>query len=273
MKAINRIDAGYYSVPELLACFISRDLEDGGKIGIGQNLAIARAGVLLAHLTHAPNMIIHFAYTTTNLLHVPKIGYFELESDQRGAIWGESVYVDEQDVLWIRDKIKKFRFFIGGLQIDKYGNSNLIGIGPDYKRLKVRGPGGVGTCMMSANAKYYYIILNNHDKRTLVDKCDYISALGYGDGPGTRQRLGLPGGGPKYCITPFCIMDFDEKTRRMRLKSVHPGVTIEQVLENTGFDLVIPKNVPITEPPTEEELEILRARCDPEGVLRQGVLQ
>jgi glutaconate CoA-transferase subunit B len=80
--------------------------------------------------------------------------------------------------------------------------------------------------------------------------------------------MGIPGGGPKYCITPLCVIDFTEDEKRMRLKSVHPGVTVDTVKENTGFQLVIPSSVPETEPPATEELKILRSRVDIAGRLR-----
>jgi len=80
--------------------------------------------------------------------------------------------------------------------------------------------------------------------------------------------MGIPGGGPKYCITPLCIMDFAEDSKRMRLKSLHPGVALETVQQATGFELVIPDTLPVTEPPTTDELHVLRTRVDPDGRLR-----
>jgi len=113
-------------------------------------------------------------------------------------------------------------------------------------------------------------VLNSHTPRVLVERCDYISAYGWGSGgEDARSRLGLPGGGPRYVVTPLCVMDFEEDTHRMRLRSVHPGVSIESVRDNTGFDLVIPPSVPVTDPPSSEELRILRTRVDTAGRLRR----
>jgi len=118
-------------------------------------------------------------------------------------------------------------------------------------------------------ARRHYIVTEHHTKRLFVEKCDYISALGFGDGsPGLREKLSLPGKGPKYCVTPLCVFDFTPDTGRMRLYSLHPGVTLEQVLENTGFEFEFPEKIPETPPPTAEEIELLRQRIDPEGLLR-----
>ena len=94
-----------------------------------------------------------------------------------------------------------------------------------------------------------------------------MSALGHGDGPDYRKKWHIPG--PAMCVSPMAGMDFEEATKTMRLKSVHPGFTVSHVIENTGFELIIPKNVPFTDPPTESELEILRKRVDPTGLLRE----
>ena len=100
----------------------------------------------------------------------------------------------------------------------------------------MRGPGGVGTASMGTNIGRYYLYVNNHNKQTLTERLDWRSSFGYGEGGAdARKKLDLPGGGPRFCITPLCIFDFEEQTKRMRLKSVHPGVTVEQVLASTGF--------------------------------------
>jgi len=111
--------------------------------------------------------------------------------------------------------------------------------------------------------------LNNHTPRLLVEKCDFISAFGWGDGGAdARKRLGIPGGGPQLCITPLCVMDFAEDTKCMRLVSVHPGVTVDDVKDATGFPLEISDKLTTTKIPSLEELTILRGRVDPHGSLR-----
>ncbi|MDY6852932.1 MAG: 3-oxoacid CoA-transferase, partial [Thermodesulfobacteriota bacterium] len=136
-------------------------------------------------------------------------------------------------------------------------------------KFKFRGPGAIGTTTLATVARRYYIVTEKHDPRVFLERCDIISSFGYGDGtPGLRKKLNMPGSGPKYCITPLCVFDFHPGTNRMRLLSMHPGVTLDQVLENTGFKPEMPESISETEPPTARELEILRQRVDREGNLK-----
>ncbi|MFC2013798.1 CoA-transferase [Chloroflexota bacterium] len=257
------------SVPEMLACFISHEFEDGEEIGVGANLPIPRAASFLAHMTHAPNTVLILSYGKTSLPDVSVLGPLQSAFDFRKARWAE-YYDRDEDMVTEAKRVNRGRFFIGALQVDKYGNSNLIGIGDNHSRLNLRGPGAVGTTSMTCYAKCYYIMLNSHNKCVFVEECDYISAVGWGEGGiDGRKKLALPGGGPKYVLTPICIMDFEEMTKRMRLRSVHPGITIKQVVANTGFELIIPDRVTTTEAVSEEELQLLRNRIDVDGVLRK----
>jgi glutaconate CoA-transferase subunit B len=104
-----------------------------------------------------------------------------------------------------------------------------------------------------------------HEKRKMVKKLDYLTSPGFLNGPGARERVGLTGGGPSLVVTNLCQMDFEPTTKRIRLATIHPGVTVEQVVENSGFDMIIPKDVPATELPTEDELTLLRS-IDPNGI-------
>lgn len=258
-----------YTTKELMAAFVAGEIRDDETVSVGASLPVCRAGILLAHLTHAPSLKVQMSFTMTNLRNVEVLKSFEFITDWRAARWAEYFYNHDSGP----DLYKRRRqaiFFIGGLQIDAFGNTNLIGIGADFKHLKMRGPGGVGTASMATNIGRYYLYVNNHSKQTLTERLDWRSSFGYGDGGAdARKKLGLPGGGPRFCITPLCIFDFEEESKRMRLKSVHPGVTVEQVLASTGFQPVVPDNVPTTPAPTEEQVALLRNRIDVEGVLRR----
>jgi glutaconate CoA-transferase, subunit B len=261
-----------YSIPELLACFLSREIQNGEECTVGAALPIARAAVMLAHLTHGPDIKLLVNYTYTNLFDVPKLAPLRSEVDFRGMIWAEAYYTDEAILHESKRYSQRRRFYIGAVQIDPYGNSNLLGVGPDYKHLKFRGPGGIGTTTHSSHAKCFYILSDHHTKRLFVEKCDYITSFGWGKGGAdARKKLGQPGGGPKYVVTPLCILDFDEKTKHVRLRSVHRGVKVQEVVENTGFELIIPEKVPQTEAPTVFELDTLRERVDVEHFLRASV--
>ena len=258
---------GDFTIKELNATFLSRQLKDGERALVGANTPVPRAGVLLAHLHHGPNMVICLARTRTNVYDEPRLVNFELSTDWRQAKWAESYYL-HYELFDAFDKITHI-FSVGALQIDPHGNSNLIGVGKDYRKLRFRGPGGVGTASAATDVERYYLYVASHEKRIFVEECDYISAFGWGEGSDHRRRLGLPGGGPQYCITPLCIMDFEQESKRMKLHSIHPGVSLEDVVENTGFELIIPDHVPVTEPPTGEEIRLLRGRIDVEGILRR----
>jgi glutaconate CoA-transferase subunit B len=258
-----------YSINELIACVIARTVKDGESLQCGANAIVPRAAFLLAHLHHGPNNRILIGRTYANLFTVPVLQLYDSNTDWRAARWGE--YIIPHDESFSFSPKKQIDVFaIGAMQVDAFGNTNMIGIGKDHRKLKVRGPGGVGTTPASALVNRYYILMGSHDKRTFVEKCDFVSGIGFGDGPEFREKHCLPGGGPYYCTTPLCIFDFDETTKRIRLKSVHPGVSVEDVIANTGFEIAIPDDVEVTQGPTEKELSILRTRIDPKGMLRRA---
>jgi glutaconate CoA-transferase subunit B len=255
---------------EIMAKVIAAGLRDGDWIEIGASLPVARAGALLAHLTHGPNMTLMMAMTETSVRDVPVIEEFEFITDVGATRFAEAHF--RHDLLLADQKRRRRRgvFFCGGMQIDRWGNSNLVGIGNDPRRLTVRGPGAVGTCNATANAARYHLVTNSHSPRVLVERCDYISALGYGEGePGLRAKLGLPNPGPESIITPLCVFAFDDSAGPARLASLHPGVSLEQVQRQTGFAFDSPASVPITAAPSETELATLRGRIDVRGTLRE----
>ncbi len=255
-----------YSTKELMACWLSRDLVDEEAAAVGANFPVPRAAVLLAHFLHGPNMQVAMGMFRVDLSAANKVITSRFFSDYRPIRWAESVFNFPLDLFGFH---KMDAFFISGIQIDAHGNTNLIGIKDKNGRFKFRGPGSIGTTTLAALARRYYIVTEHHTPRIFVEKCNIIRAMGLGDGtPGLREKLNLPGKGPKYCITPLCVFDFSPKTNRLRLHSLHPGVTVDQVVESTGFEVEIPDHVPETLPPTEQELDVLRTRVDPEGTLR-----
>lgn len=256
-----------YSIDELRACFLSRDFEDGERVFLGANVNVGRAGMLLAHILRAPSMKIQIGLSWTNLSDHREVGLHPDSTDYRDARWAEAfVHLDTM--------INSYRFFsttfvVSALQIDRFGNSNLIALGEDHRKPALRGPGAIGSVSSTAYCDRFYITPPRHDRSIFVSECDFISSVGWGDGGAdARERLGLPGGGPRYCVTPRCVFDFDEKTKAMRLHSLHPGHSLEEVLENTGFEVIVPDEVPETEPPRPIELETLRTLIDRQGLLR-----
>ena len=194
----------------------------------------------------------------------------EFSWDNRVVRWSES-YSDKGHRFDSIRKWSKRVFFISGLQIDQFGNTNLIGLKRenDLNRFELRGPGSIGVPTLTSHVGRYYIVANRHDTKTFVKKCDFISAFGWGDGGhDARTRLALPGGGPKFCITPLAVLDFEERSKAMRIHSVHPGVSLQQVLANTDFELVVPKCIKETKPPTQKEILTIRNKIDLKGSLR-----
>lgn len=257
-----------FSVRELMAVFLARQLRDGDQLQVGVALPVPEAAVRLAHLMHGPNMALIFLGARMNVHHLHEIPLPAFGWDNRVVRWSESFSDRGHRFDQVKDWHRRV-FFIGGIQVDGFGNTNLIGIGKDFSRLKFRGPGSVGTPTLTTHVGRYYIVLNQHTPRVLVQQCDYVSTVGWGEGGADgRKRLGLPGGGPQYCVTPLAVMDFCEHTKRMRLCSTHPGVSVAEVVDNTGFELLVPGHVPTTAAPSAEELTVLRSRVDTSGALR-----
>jgi glutaconate CoA-transferase subunit B len=161
------------------------------------------------------------------------------------------------------------KFCVGAAQLDQYGNANNSVIGDDYHAPKVRLPGTAGLADMGSIGKKLYYWNANHSPRSMVKKVDFVSAAGYLDGGDTRERLGLQGG-PELVISDLAVMDFHPESKRMRLRSVHPGVTLNQVTEATGFDLLMPKDpVPETRAPTQAQVQLIREVIDPDGMRKR----
>lgn len=257
-----------YSTSELVACYVSRQVPREGSAFVGAALPSLRAGVLLGHLMHAPNLRMLISMTTTNLHDVDEIGEFSFITDWRSARWAEHYRIVE-DIFTAMRKIARWEgFYVGALQIDPFGNSNLLGLRGDGRPFAMRGPGSIGTPSVTAVAKSFRLVVNRHDPRTFVESCDYVSCPGWVDGAaGARERLGLAGG-PQQVLTPLCVFGFGDD-RRLQVESLHPGVTLAQVQEATGFPVEAAGDIAETPPPTPEELEVLRSRVDPHGVLRE----
>ena len=154
--------------------------------------------------------------------------------------------------------------FLGAAQIDKYGNINTTVIG-EWKEPSVRFPGSGGANDVGSFC-HRTIVIIGQDQRRFVEKLDFVTTPGYLDGNGARERAGLPAGsGPYRVITQLGVFGYDESTKEMMLLSVHQGVTPEEVQENSAFKILIPADISVTEPPTEEEIRILH-EIDPMGM-------
>jgi glutaconate CoA-transferase subunit B len=166
-------------------------------------------------------------------------------------------------------KIHFFDFAIlSALQVDRFGNINTVVVG-DQARPKLRGPGTVGISALCGLAKRFYVVLTRHERGAFVPRVDFICGAGHLEGGDSRERAGLPAGGPKLVVSPLGVFDFEPVSKAMRVRSVHPGVTLEQVRDATGFDLVVDGTPPITVMPSEQELMLLRTRVDTRRTLKR----
>jgi len=155
--------------------------------------------------------------------------------------------------------------FLGAAQIDPYGNLNTTVIG-DWSNPRVRLPGSGGANDVGSLC-WRTIIVMRQDTRRFMSKLDFITTPGYLDGPGARERAGLPAGsGPYRLITQLGVYGFDEQSRRMKLLATHPGVTVDEIQANSGFDLIIPDDVGTTRPPPSDARRIMR-EIDPTGMV------
>ena len=139
-------------------------------------------------------------------------------------------------------------------------------IGNDYHKPKVRLPGTAGLADLCSLGKQLYYWNLNHSTRSLVEKVDFISGAGYLDGGDARERLGL-GAGPQLVVTNLAVIDFHPDSKRMRLKSVHPGISVDTVMQSTGFELMIPEDgVAETKIPSQAQIKMIREDIDPDGM-------
>jgi len=156
------------------------------------------------------------------------------------------------------------KFCVGAAQLDRYGNANNSVIGDDFHAPKVRLPGTAGI------GKKLYYWNPDHSVRSMVEKVDFISAAGYLDGGDAREQLGLEGG-PQVVISNLGVMDFHPESKKMRLQTLHPGVTVEKIQEATGFDLLIPDHeIAETRPPSKTQVKLIRETIDPDEMRKRG---
>ena len=245
-----------YSAMELMICVASRLLEDEAIVGVGTGAPCAAA--MLAQKTQAPDLFIVFEAGGL----APKLPSMPVSVGDSRTFYRGLMATSMGDILESCQRGVVDYAFLGGAQIDSYGNLNSTVIG-DYARPRVRFPGSGGANDF-ASFCWRTLIITLQDQRRFVKELDFLTSPGYLTGPGARERAGLPqGSGPYRVITDLAVLGFDEKTKRMQIESLHPGVTIDRVQESTGFELSMATEIGETEPPRAEELHVLREEVDP----------
>ncbi len=250
-----------YSLTEMLICSAARLFEDGATCFIGTGIPMLAAS--LAQRLYAPNLMAIFEFG----------GMGAILEDLPKAVGEARTFHKALAASGICDIMETAQRgfvdygFLGGAQIDPYGNLNSTIIGAQHHPPKVRLPGSGGANDVGSFC-WETIAVMQHDKRRFVPQVDFITTPGYLDGPGARERAGLPrGSGPIHVVSSLALMGYDTGeggSYRMTLEALNPGVTVEQVIEHTGFELIIRGDVPNLDPPTDKELQTLREKIDPQ---------
>jgi glutaconate CoA-transferase, subunit B len=217
-------------------------------IGVGRPSTAA----LLARAVHNPDLVLIYESGTIGAkpVNVPlSIGDGEL-AETADAI----VSVPEMFNYWIGPGRIDLAV-LGAAQVDRFANLNSTVIG-DYASPRVRLPGAGGAPEIAAGCGEVLVIVP-HSRRTFVERLDFVTTVGHGDGPGARERLGFRGGGPAAVITDLGVLEPAPDTRELTLTAVHPGVAVDDVRAATGFELAVADDVAVTPPPTARELRAL----------------
>jgi glutaconate CoA-transferase subunit B len=250
-----------YNAMELMICCAARCLEDGRTVAVGTGVPCAAA--MLAQRTSAPNLVILFEAGGV----APQLPTMPISVGDSRTFYRAAMATSMADIMEACQRGLVDYTFLGGAQIDAYGNLNSTLIGTDYARPRVRFPGSGGANDL-ASLCWRILVVTNHDRRRFVEKLDFLTTPGYLGGPGAREAAGLPPGtGPYRVITDLAVLGYQEETKRMEVLSLHPGVTLGQVRAATGFELGAREPLGVTIPPSPLELEILRVEVDPHRYL------
>lgn len=235
----------------------AREIRDGDKVFVGMRLPLL--GFAVAKETHAPGAIGIFENGV--IRDWPALQSIFTMSDPPNVA-GALLCGGLNDVMYLLQSGRVDLGFIGGAEIDRFGNLNTHWVEENGKRIRLPGSGGAADIATMAKR---CIIIMNHERRRFTPKVQYITSPGFGDGGEWRNERGLTGGGPSRVITSMGIFSFDAATREMILSSYHPGVSVDDIKHETGWPLRVAPDVGETNPPTEAELAAVR-KYDPKGV-------
>jgi glutaconate CoA-transferase subunit B len=249
-------DAPPYTAGELLAVMSARLLRDGQVVFAGVGIPLLAA--TLAQRLHAPGLTILFEGGTIGAYIEP--GRLPPSTNEQRCTRRANMVLGSTDVLLLLQRGYVDVGFMGGAQIDQYGNLNSSFIGsPERPATRLPGTGG-GNDIASLTQM---IVAMKHEKRRFVERVDFVTSPGFLAGGISRRDAGLIAGGMFRVVTDLGLLGFDEQSKRMTLLALHPGVTAAEVQANTGFELPVTADLTVTEPPSEQELAVLR-HLDPD---------
>jgi len=245
-------DRPEYSADEMMSVAAARSLHDATSCFVGIGLPSTAANVALRS-------------TVPDLVLIYESGTIGTRPDRLPLSIGDGVLAETADAVVTVAEIFNYWLqpgridvgFLGAAQIDRFANINTTIIGADYDRPKVRLPGAGGAPEIAGSCQRVIVVVRQ-SLRTFVERVDFVTSVGFGDGPGSRERLGLRGRGPTLVITDLGLLEPDPDTCELRLTALHPGVEVERARESTGWDLTVADDVTTLDPPTDEELSVLR---------------
>jgi glutaconate CoA-transferase, subunit B len=230
----------------------ARQLRDGMTCFVGIGLPSTAAN--LARATHAPGLVLIY-----------ESGTLGSRPDRLPLSIGDGVLASTADAVVSVPEVFNYWLqpgridvgFLGAAQLDRLGNINTTVIGDDYRHPKVRLPGAGGAPEIAASCREVIVVVR-HIQRALVERVDFVTSVGYGTGPGERERLGLTGAGPRLVITDLGILEPDPDSCELTLTRLHPGASLDQARQATGWPLAVAGDLATTDPPSQQELEVLR---------------
>jgi glutaconate CoA-transferase subunit B len=252
-----------YTSDEMMTVSAARALRDNVTCFVGIGLPSAAAN--LARATHAPGLVLIY-----------ESGTIGAKPDRLPLSIGDGILAETADAVVSVPEIFNYWLqpgridvgFLSAAQIDKYGNINTTVIGGDYAAPKTRLPGSGGAPEIAASCREVIVVVRQ-TLRSFVERVDFVTSVGYGSGPGTRQRLGLTGAGPLKIITDLGVLEPDPATQEFTLTGLYPGVSVQDARDKTGWHLAAAPDLQALSPPSEPELAALRGlhgpRFGPQG--------
>jgi glutaconate CoA-transferase, subunit B len=240
-----------YNAMELMICCAARLLEDGRTVAVGTGVPCAAA--MLAQRTHAPSLTVVFEAGGV----APQLPTMPISVGDSRTFYRGLMATSMADIMETCQRGMIDYTFLGGAQIDPYGNLNSTLIGGDYARPKVRLPGSGGATEIATGCGEVFIVMKQ-GPRSFVNELDFLTTLGHGRTGRERRDLGIRTKGPTLLVTDLCVMRPEPETNEMIVTSLHAGITCERVRESTGWRLRFAPSVETTEPPRADELDVLR---------------
>jgi len=252
---------GRYNTREFLAFIGASLLEDKKTVFVGTGFPIVAA--MLAQKTHAPKLVIVFEAGGLG----PQLPELPVSVGESRTFYHAVSASSMHDTMSLSQSGYIDFGFLGAAQMDMHGNINTTVIG-DHDHPTSRLPGSGGANDVASFSHKLIIIIAKQSKRTFVNKLDFLTTPGFLSGPGAREKAGLPADtGPYRVITQFGLFGFDDKTKKLKLISLHPGVTIDEVQEHSQFEILMPDRIATSPEPSDKDLAILRQEIDPAAIV------